>query len=313
MRQVHRPGAALPTLTTGAGAKKAAQHIQERADDPGAKLDFPAHWNEPDVRGALYAMHGKVCAFCLSELTRNDRGDVEHFRPKSLYFWLAYVFENYVLSCSRCNRVFKREHFPLAPGAARVTYQRRAALAQEERLFLDPVDDPVEDWLQVDAVDVLYNWRPARSLVEGSPEHQRVRETITSFHWNEDTDLVTARTDAIDEALFELENGNLAEVRRLASRFQPHGGAVRSLLRALGLSDLPSVDEELSWLREDLWQEWQQAKRIGGEISAKKLEELAWAFAVLWKAPPPGAALHMEAWLADAGIKPEVEAKYRTL
>lgn len=313
MRRLHRPGVALPTLTTGAGAKKAEKNLAARTEAPDAKLDFPAHWNEPDVRGALYAMHGRVCAFCLSGLTRSDRGDVEHFRPKGLYFWLAYVFENYVLSCSKCNRLFKHEHFPLAPGASRITHERRAELAQEERLFLDPASDPVEDWLQVDAADALYNWRAARSLSANSAERARVVETIAWFHWNDDPDLVTARTDAIDGALYALEEGDLADLRRRASRFRPHGGAVRSLLCAFGVSDLPGVDEELSWLLEDLWQEWQQAKKIGGALAEKKLQELAWSFAVLWKAPPPGTSIDMGAWLADAGIKAEVEANYRKL
>ena len=49
--------------------------------------------------GALYAMQGRVCAYCEQKLPESDRGDVEHFRPKSLYRWLAYAFENYLLSC----------------------------------------------------------------------------------------------------------------------------------------------------------------------------------------------------------------------
>ncbi|MFT3771470.1 MAG: hypothetical protein QM820_39145 [Minicystis sp.] len=313
MRRLHRPKVALPTLTSGAGARKAARHLDARAADPAADLDFPASWNEPDVRGALYTMHGRVCAFCLSELTRSDRGDVEHFRPKSLYFWLAYAFTNYVLSCAKCNRIFKHEHFPLVSGTVRITYEQRAGLAEEARLFLDPVDDPVETWLEVEAGDLLFRWRPARSLTTGSLEHARVTETTTWFHWNDDPDLVKARTDAIDEALFALENGDVAEARRRASRFLPHGGAVRSLFRSLGWNDLPTVDEEMSWLLEDLWQEWQWARRIGGELCEKKLEELTWAFAVLWKAPPLGVRMDLGAWLADAGIKAEVEAKYRQI
>jgi len=50
-----------------------------------------------------------------------------------------------------------------------------------------------------------------------------------------------------------------------------------------------------------------------GDPAARKLHELAWAFAVLWKAPPPGAEIDMAAWLADAGIRADVEAHYRIL
>jgi len=166
VRSLRRPEVKLPTLTVGAGANEALRHLKDREADPSVHLDFPAYWNKPDVRGALYAMHGHVCAFCLSELPRGDRGDVEHFRPKSLYFWLAYVFGNYLLSCSKCNRIFKGDVFPLRPGARRVGYSDRADLATEERLFLDPAEDLVEDLLIVEAGDVLYNLKAAPSLPE---------------------------------------------------------------------------------------------------------------------------------------------------
>lgn len=308
MRALHRPAVALPTLTTGAGASKA----RKQREDPAERLAFPDHWNEPDVRGALYAMHGRVCAYCLTELTRSDRGDVEHVRPKSLYFWLAYAFENYVLSCGKCNRIFKRDHYPLAPGADRVTYERRADLPREARLFLDPVADPVEEWLTIEVGDLLYTWQAAASLTAGSTALARVTKTAEWFHWNDDPDLVRARTDAVDEALFALQRGDLVEARRCASRFQPHGGAVRAVLRAAGRLDLmPPVGDEVAWLLEDLLQEWRLAVKLGGDLCEKKLRELAWAFAVLWAAPPPGADLDVGAWLADAGLRRDVEPHYR--
>lgn len=216
MQRLHRPAVALPTLSAGAGARKAARNRAERTANPEAALEFPAHWNEADVRGALYAMHGRVCAFCLSELTRSDRGDVEHFRPKSLYFWLAYTFDNYVLSCASCNRIWKREHFPLAPGATRVTYAERERLAEEGRLLLDPVHDHLEAWLALEVVDWAL-WRAAGSLAADSLEQARVAETVARFRLNDDPDLVKARTDATDRALFALDKGDLAEARRLAS------------------------------------------------------------------------------------------------
>jgi len=88
MRAITRPTIDLPTLTVGPGSKRTAKLAQAWREDPETSLDFPDHWNRPDVRGALYSMHGRVCAFCLSELSRSDRGDVEHFRPKSLVAWI---------------------------------------------------------------------------------------------------------------------------------------------------------------------------------------------------------------------------------
>ncbi len=312
MRTLHRPRVELPTLTSGPGARMAAKHLAAWAEDAGASFDFPAHWNHPDVRGALYATHGRVCAFCLSELTRGDRGDVEHFRPKSLYFWLAYSFENYLLSCLRCNRTFKGDRFPLASESDRVDYSNRGDLEGEPRLFLDPAVDPVEEWLCIGPGDLLF-WTPVSSLSPGSIEHLRVITTRNWFHWNDDPDLVIARTDAVDRALLAHEKGDHDEARRRASRFVPHGGAVRSLFAWLGLTDLPTISEEVTWLLEDLWREWQWAERIGGELCERRLEELRWALAVLWKAPPPGLDINVEGWLSEVGLTSQIEPAYRKL
>jgi hypothetical protein len=69
----------------------------------------------------------------------------------------------------------------------------------------------------------------------------------------------------------------------------------------------------VAWLLEDLWQDWQWAQRIGGGLCEKRQEEIEWTFAVLWKAPPPGVSIDIGAWLADSGLKMQVESKHRLL
>lgn len=53
------------------------------------------------------------CAYCEVPLKAVAYGDVEHYRPKSIYWWLAYNYENYLASCTLCNQAFKKDHFPL--------------------------------------------------------------------------------------------------------------------------------------------------------------------------------------------------------
>lgn len=97
-------------------------------------------------------MQGWVCAYCLKELADGD--EVEHFRPKSVYWWLAYDFSNYFLACHRCNRgSVKGTRFPLAEEAERTTWAARDRLDDEPRLVADPVCDPVEDWFTVDVLE----------------------------------------------------------------------------------------------------------------------------------------------------------------
>ena len=53
------------------------------------------------------------CAYCEAPTSVVAYGDVEHFRPKSKYWWLAYSYENYLPSCQLCNQKYKKAKFPI--------------------------------------------------------------------------------------------------------------------------------------------------------------------------------------------------------
>ncbi len=53
------------------------------------------------------------CAYCESPTAVVAHGDIEHFRPKSEYWWLAYTFHNYCFCCQICNQTFKSDNFPI--------------------------------------------------------------------------------------------------------------------------------------------------------------------------------------------------------
>lgn len=56
--------------------------------------------------------YGK-CAYCEADTAVVAHGDVEHFRPKDKYWWLAYCYDNFTFSCQICNQSFKSNHFPI--------------------------------------------------------------------------------------------------------------------------------------------------------------------------------------------------------
>ncbi|MBT8143554.1 MAG: hypothetical protein KJO55_02575, partial [Gammaproteobacteria bacterium] len=60
----------------------------------------------------LLESHNK-CAYCESPTAVVAFGDVEHFRPKSVYWWWAYCLDNFLASCAICNQKFKSDKFPL--------------------------------------------------------------------------------------------------------------------------------------------------------------------------------------------------------
>ncbi|HEX7819562.1 MAG TPA: hypothetical protein VF463_02975 [Sphingobium sp.] len=66
------------------------------------------------AKGALKIDTGGKCAYCEVSTDVVAHGDVEHFRPKSVYWWLVFAFDNYLFSCQICNQSFKGDAFPVS-------------------------------------------------------------------------------------------------------------------------------------------------------------------------------------------------------
>lgn len=67
---------------------------------------------KPAKEQLLAETRGK-CAYCEAPTSIVAYGDVEHYRPKSRYWWLAYCYDNYLASCQLCNQKFKKAFFPI--------------------------------------------------------------------------------------------------------------------------------------------------------------------------------------------------------
>ncbi len=61
----------------------------------------------------------KKCAYCETEYITNSDTWIEHYRPKSEYYWLAYDWSNLLPTCTKCNRS-KSAKFPLINGGEKV-------------------------------------------------------------------------------------------------------------------------------------------------------------------------------------------------
>jgi len=150
-------------------------------------------------------VQGGRCAYCEMKVIGGQPGDVEHYRPKGEleildpdnqgeerehlsnvvgrkalrsigtgYWWDAYCWENYLLSCDACNRGWKRNFFPTAdPPAAR---QRPARNVAEQDLLFNPFgnEDPAAHFsydldglirglteMGVATIETVGLWRPS--------------------------------------------------------------------------------------------------------------------------------------------------------
>lgn len=320
MIRMRRPRVTLSCLCNPgtSGSTTTEDHRQILDRDPQAKLEFDDCWRDPEVHGALHAMQGWVCAYCQKELDPRDHPHVDHFRPRrGGYWWLAYHFGNYLLTCGPCNER-KGDRFPLAEGAARLSYETRSDIRSEQRLWLDPVEDPIEDWLRVEVEDESKQGDVIAGIDDTATiAWKRVDETIRRFGWNLDIDIRKPRIQLIEELTKLHMNGEYETLSRYASRFAKYSLTARSFLRAWQPDLIPDEQTELRWFVESLCErlkEMDELRRKEGADNAslqRRRKVVKWTLAVLWKDPPAGKPEDIEALLDAAGCKDQVK-KYHT-
>jgi len=73
--------------------------------------EFHQRFKQADIKDTLREIYHGKCAFCeqkIFDCIDNNLEDcsstVEHYRPKSVYYWLAYSWDNLLWCCHRCNR-----------------------------------------------------------------------------------------------------------------------------------------------------------------------------------------------------------------
>jgi len=119
------------------------------------KLKFRSKWK--DTKPQLLKETNGKCAYCESHSSVVAFGDVEHYRPKSVYWWLAYVYDNYLASCQVCNQSWKSNKFeyvgtkmpaPVIP--ANITNAEISVLA------VDSIPDPLQT-AQVRKFEIAHN------------------------------------------------------------------------------------------------------------------------------------------------------------
>jgi uncharacterized protein (TIGR02646 family) len=131
------------------------------------KIDF----KEYDlVKKDLAAMQHNKCCYCEKREEQAKHRDVDHYRPKSLYWWLAWTWENLLFACIDCNREQKRDQFPLDPGCVPLVAEQ-APPAAERPLVLDPSDPSVEPMKEIvfmcDRIQGKERWVPRGMSARG--------------------------------------------------------------------------------------------------------------------------------------------------
>ncbi|MFR5659485.1 MAG: retron system putative HNH endonuclease [Butyricimonas faecihominis] len=71
--------------------------------DQGEYIDnknYNSRYKQSDIKEKLKVIYHGKCAFCEQKV---EQLHVEHYRPKGIYYWLAYSWDNLILACPTCN------------------------------------------------------------------------------------------------------------------------------------------------------------------------------------------------------------------
>lgn len=214
------------------GAKRLERNKRLLDEFAAGKFEFDSEvWKK--AKKQLKAESAGKCAYCEAPTSAVAHGDVEHFRPKSEYWWLAYYYENYTFSCQICNQTFKGDKFPIS--GAKLSVDSTVAVG-----LLNP--DPLEDHLGMPRAAFA-----SACTAEGAH--------LPDVYIDDPEDLFAWEVDAVKKTVKVVARKNTARCR----------DAVAAAEKVLGLNR-----EELCGLRWTLFEELDAFRASLDELDPKK-------------------------------------------
>lgn len=213
MTKVEKNYEDIPSILKHESRKEAfAQNVNAQAYSFGEKL-----YKTGKVQKKLNEIYHLKCAFCEQKLLDAPK-HIEHYRPKDIYYWLAYSWDNLLLACGSCNSAkgtnFKTEN-------SKVSY-RNEIFEEIHRLGkgYDEIEKPFI--IHPEKEDVLQDIRYDK---EGkvSSENPRVQHTIEEACKLNRDELVQKRLSVLNDFINQInKHYNLfTQEKSSLSRFKP--------------------------------------------------------------------------------------------
>ncbi len=183
MIRIQRSDKAPETLITKGTAqtrKDCASHDCHPGDYRSGSKKFSFDKNIYDtVKDMLLEAQHQKCCYCESKGNATSYGEIEHFRPKggvkqkqgqSLqypgYYWLAYDWDNLLVSCKRCNPSHKGNLFPLAVQKRRARSHHDDVNA-EQPLFINPAREDPRRHIRFRGEVAIHRTKRGRETING--------------------------------------------------------------------------------------------------------------------------------------------------
>ena len=225
----------IDRLVPGDWQQKAAIRIRNIIA-AGTYKESSAIWS--DIKPIYMDLQSNKCMYCERQFASKEYGriehDLEHYRPKNPYHWLAYDIENYGASCKICNSTLKSNDFPidLPANRGRPTQPIRKLNRQERPLLCYPIGR-----LDVDPEKLItFEATVAVPVGKRGYKHKRGERIISFFKLNDRDELHRERAQMIillGYALEKLNAGvnkhkNAEVVNRLISGVRGHTACLRA-------------------------------------------------------------------------------------
>ena len=124
------------------------------------------------IQKKLNTIYNLKCAYCEQKLLDAPK-HIEHYRPKNHYYWLAYSWDNLLLSCGSCNSV-KDDNFKTLNNKVNYSNEKYSNIHNlsddYDKLEIPQIINPEKDDI---IKDIVYN----KNGYVNSP-NQRVQHTI---------------------------------------------------------------------------------------------------------------------------------------
>jgi uncharacterized protein (TIGR02646 family) len=155
-------------------------------NDPDKPVEFKnTYWKTAKTQ--LKKESKGKCAYCEANTEVVAHGDVEHYRPKSIYWWLAYTYDNYLYACQICNQSYKSNNFPIG-----------ANLYAEPHIATNTTDNKIEQLagnISPDPIDITLNY----TLQQYLDEHAREVALLLNPYFEDPTTYFAYEADDITE------------------------------------------------------------------------------------------------------------------
>lgn len=140
MIKINKPAASPKVLLTrGEKKKRALCEAYEKGKTEFKSDEFDGKiYSHRSVKELLHTAQHRKCCYCESYIDL-QASDVEHFRPKTHYYWLAYNWSNLLLSCMECNQRYKKDQFPLKDSRFQAQ-SHHDLLTRETPLLINPAE-----------------------------------------------------------------------------------------------------------------------------------------------------------------------------